>query len=70
MGELYVKASGDLLIMEKFLKGENVSLWNYLEDSALEKQEDSEEYQFLLQMKGKDEVEKRKKFLISVGEEE
>lgn len=56
--------------MEKFLKGENVSLWNYLEDSALEKQEDSEEYQFLLQMKGKDEVEKRKKFLISVGEEE
>jgi len=34
--------------MEKFLKGENVSLWNYLEDSALEKQEDSEEYQFLL----------------------
>ena len=68
MSELYVKVGGDLKLLEKYFKGENVTLWNYLEDIALEKPETSHEYQWLLDLKGADEIEKRKKFLISVGD--
>jgi hypothetical protein len=70
LGEIFVRASGDLDLMDRFLKGERVSLWNYLEDNALEKPEDSDEFLYLMEVKGIEEIEKRKKFLISQGEED
>ena len=58
MSELYVKASGDLKNLEKHLKGQQALLWNFLEDNALEKPEDSPEFQCLLDLKGMEEIQK------------
>jgi hypothetical protein len=42
--------------MRDFLEGKPVVDWNYLEDLALTKPEDSAEFQVLLQTKGWEEI--------------
>ena len=44
-------------------KKANVVLWNYLEDLALQKPDDSLEFSVLLQEKGAKEIEARRQFL-------
>lgn len=62
--ELWIKLSGDITQIRKLLKGKKVIAWTYLEDLALEKQEESAEFQVLLRTKGRSEIESRKKFLL------
>jgi len=47
-----------------------VVTWNYLEDLALEKAEESEEFQVLLRTKGRAAIDERKKFLMFEEEKE
>jgi len=44
-------------------------MWSFLEDLALEKPQQSEEYQVLLRTKGSSEIQARKKFLLIEDEE-
>jgi len=69
IADMYVKVSGDLLILKDKLQGKRVIEWDQLEDYALEKPLDSEEYQVLLKVKGMAEVEKRKEFLMMTEQE-
>jgi len=55
--------------MRLLLQGKHVVEWNYLEDLALTKPDDSPEFQVLLRTKGKAEIEKRKAFLLATEEE-
>ena len=56
--------SGDLKKLRDYLnKKPNVVLWNYLEDLALQKPDDSLEFSVLLQEKGAKEIETRRQFL-------
>ena len=41
--------------------------WTYLEDLALSKAQDSSEFQWLLRSKGMQEIEKRRKFLLTAS---
>lgn len=50
--------------------GETVPMWTYLEDLALTRPEGSMEYKCLVDSKGKDEIEKRKIFLLRTNPEE
>jgi hypothetical protein len=59
--------SGDLGAVRDYLEGKRVIEWTYLEDIALSMAENSTEYRCLLQIKGRDEIEKRKKFLLNTG---
>lgn len=63
IADLYVQASGDLSKMRNYLLKKNVILWNYLEDLALQKPDDSLEFSVLLQEKGYVEIVKRREFL-------
>ena len=63
MVELYLSLSGNITEIRKLLQGKKVITWNYLEDLALEKPEDSEEFQVLLRTKGRQEIETRREFL-------
>jgi hypothetical protein len=64
IAELYVQCSGDLKKLRDYLnKKPNVVLWNYLEDLALQKPDDSLEFSVLLQEKGAKEIETRRQFL-------
>lgn len=50
--------------MRDFLnKKGNVIMWNYLEDLALQKPDDSLEFSVLLEEKGWEEIQKRRNFL-------
>ena len=64
IADIFVKVSGDIVNLKRYLEGEDVPIWSYLEDLALTKPEDSMEYRCLLESKGKDEIDKRKKFLM------
>jgi hypothetical protein len=57
--------SGDLNEIERYFEGEDVVLWSYLEDLAMSKPEDSMEFKCLLDCKGKDQIDKRRRFLAS-----
>lgn len=43
-----MKVSGDVEEMDKYFRGEKVTMWEYLEDLALIKPTESPEYAFLL----------------------
>ncbi len=60
-----MRVCGDLLVVERALKGEKVDEWTYLEDLALSKHSDSSEFKWLLKSKGLDQIEKRRKFLLT-----
>lgn len=49
--------------MRDYLEGKPVVEWNYLEDLALTKPEDTAEFQVLLQTKGWEEIQVRREFL-------
>ena len=65
ISELFVRVCGDLTCVEAALKGEKVDEWSYLEDLALSKPTDSSEFQWLLKSKGMEQIEKRRKFLLT-----
>jgi hypothetical protein len=62
-----MKVSGDVQAVRDYLEGKRVVEWTYLEDIALSLPEVSTEYRCLLTTKGRDEIEKRKQFLLSTG---
>ena len=62
--EAYVSVSGDIEELTRLLEGKRVIQWNYLEDLALGKDRNSEEFKALLEEKGKEEINKRVAFLI------
>ena len=45
------------------MEGNKVMLWGALEDLAVKSGSDSEEFKYLVEMKGEQAVEERKKFL-------
>lgn len=56
--------SGDLKKMRDYLNNKpGVILWNFLEDLALQKPDDSQEFAVLLQEKGWSEICARRNFL-------
>ena len=59
-----MKVSGDADALKALLEGKRVVEWTYLEDNALALSESSVEYRSLMQTKGKEEIEKRKRFLL------
>ena len=64
ISKMYYEVSGDIDLVEKVCQGLEVAKWNELEDMALRAGQSSKEYQFLMASKGKDEIKKRKKFLM------
>lgn len=64
MVDLWCSLNGDMGMIRKLLKGKPVVVWSYLEDLALQKPEESEEFQVLLRAKGSAEIDNRKKFLL------
>ena len=60
-----MRVCGDLACVEAALKGEKVDEWSYLEDLALSKPTDSSEFQWLLKSKGMEQIQKRRKFLLT-----
>ena len=66
MAELYVSVSGDIKKMRDYLSNKpGVITWNYLEDLALQKADDSPEFAVLLQEKGWSEICARRSFLVA-----
>lgn len=63
VADLFVRVSGRLNKMRDFLEGRPVIEWDYLEDLALTKPDDSAEFQFLLNTKGWKEIQIRREFL-------
>ena len=53
--------------MTKLEEGLKIKEWTYMEDLALSMPETASEYRELLLKKGKDEIDKRKFFLLSTG---
>ena len=52
--------------MTDYLKGKSVVEWNYLEDLALQKPDDSPEFKVLLMTKNLHEIQVRRSFLNAV----
>ena len=69
IADIYVKVSGDIENLIKHIEGQNVPTWSYLEDLALTRPEDSIEFKCLLDTKGKEEIEKRRDFLLKTNTE-
>ena len=65
ISELFVRVCGDLSLVEQALQGKEVPQWTYLEDLALTKPMDTQEYQWLLSTKGQKQILKRRKFLLT-----
>lgn len=57
---LWVQCSGDLRKLRAHLDKKEVVMWNYLEDLALAKPDNSLEFQVLLQEKGLEEIQSRR----------
>lgn len=70
ISELFVRVCGDLALVEQALQGKDVPQWTYLEDLALTKPIDTQEYQWLLKSKGQKEILKRRKFLLTADSPE
>ena len=64
IADIFVKCSGDFDTIERYLEGETIVSWSYLEDLALTKSVDSMEYRCLISTKGKEEIERRKAFMM------
>ena len=70
--DIFMKVSGDMDALKEYLKRQKEnedaeplpSEWNYIEDLALSMPENSAEYRDLLVKKGKEEIDKRKIFLL------
>jgi len=67
MTDLFMKVSGDIQAVKDHLAGNTVTLWNYMEDLALSMPENTTEYRCLVSQKGREEIEKRKYFLLRMN---
>jgi len=65
--DVFMRVSGDMQAVRDHLQGKRVVEWQYLEDIALAQPEASTEFRCLLTTKGKEEIEKRKRFLLSAA---
>ena len=65
--DVFMKVSGDIQAVKDHLAGNKITTWSYLEDIALSMPENSSEYRCLVSSKGKEEIEKRKYFLLRVN---
>ena len=65
--EILMKVSGDIGQLKDYLDGKRVTEWTYLEDMALAQSEHTPEYRCLLTTRGREELEKRKRFLLNVA---
>lgn len=63
MADVFVRVSGRLNKMRDYFENRPVVEWNFLEDMALTKPDDSPEFQVLLQTKGYEEIKIRRDFL-------
>lgn len=63
VADAFVRVSGRLNKMKDYFENRPVVEWNYLEDMALTKPDDSPEFQVLLHTKGFDEIKIRRDFL-------
>lgn len=68
IADIFCKVSGRLNKMRDYLLGKPIHEWSYLEDLALEKPEDSQEFQVLLATKGWSEIRIRREFLNAIPE--
>jgi hypothetical protein len=64
-----MRVSGDIEALKKLLAGQEdiIQVWTYQDDIALSMPENSSEFRELLQKKGRQEIDKRKFFLLSSG---
>ena len=74
--DIFMKVSGDMDNLRSYLQRQKEHIddthplepllceWNYMEDIALSMPENSSEYRDLLMKKGKEEIDKRKVFLL------
>ena len=62
-----MKVSGDINAVKEHLAGNKVTQWSYLEDIVLSMPENSSEYRCLVTSKGREEIDKRKYFLLRVN---
>lgn len=60
---MFIEVSCSKKKLIETLQGKSYSKWNELEDMALTKDSESNEYRFLLKTKGYEEIIRRKKFL-------
>ena len=65
--DIFMKVSGDINAVKEYLAGNKVTEWDYLEDIALSYPENSTEYRCLVAKKGREEIDKRKYFLLRVN---
>jgi len=65
LAEIFLRVSGDIQAVKDHMEGKRVVEWSYLDDSALTLPEGSAEYRCLVATKGREEIEKRKKFLLN-----
>ncbi len=65
--EILMKVSGDMGQLRDYLEGKRVTEWTYLEDMALAQSEHTTEYRCLLASRGREELDKRKRFLLNVA---
>jgi DUF971 family protein len=65
--DMFMKVSGDIQALKDHLAGNKVVTWDYLEDLALSNNENSSDYRLLLTRKGREEIDKRKYFLLRVS---
>jgi hypothetical protein len=62
-----MKVSGDINAVKEHLAGNKVVQWTYLEDIILSMPDNSSEYRCLVTSKGREEIDKRKYFLLRVN---
>ena len=65
LADVFMRVSGDIEAVRGWIEGKRVVEWTYLEDLALGMAENSTEYRCLMTTKGRDEIEKRKRFLLN-----
>ena len=65
MAELFMKVSGDVGALKEHMAGKRVTEWTYLDDMALAMPENSNEHRALMLSKGRQEIEKRQRFLLN-----
>lgn len=62
-----MRVNGDIKAVRDYLEGKRVAYWSYLDDVGLSLPESSTEFRCLVTTKGRDEIEKRKRFLLDTG---
>lgn len=70
ISEICVASSGNLELMRRYLRGDaGASLWEIEDDSVAKKGAGTAEYEALIRKKGREEVERRTKYLELIGQQ-